>query len=279
MSKQLSMYRWSVKRKQEVLLRLPCGESLDALSRETGLPSAVRSKWRDEFREAGKAGLKRRTDDAKVVALNKSSARQAAGREFDDGQGALGDARRPVRGSADFPDAEIDSVSRANSVSARCVLGKARVRRLVGCVPFYGLTPVRRRPDGRCRVRKPVLSDERRVGKIREILPETKALGFRGEDFRAAEGSHVRSTVPWGHRHSRRAEPGRGATLHGFTPGSRVEPRRSWPWVFLSGTWSTSTQARPGTRVEALEPIAQGSGITYFEGFTLCLNPNPVNSS
>ncbi len=41
--------RWSAKRKQEVVLRLLRGESLDALSRETGQPAAVLSGWRDEF--------------------------------------------------------------------------------------------------------------------------------------------------------------------------------------------------------------------------------------
>jgi transposase-like protein len=68
MSKQ-SVKRWSAKRKQEVVLRLLRGESLDALSRETGQPAAVLSGWRDEFLEAGMAGLKRRTDDPKVATL------------------------------------------------------------------------------------------------------------------------------------------------------------------------------------------------------------------
>ena len=68
MSKQ-SVKRWSAKRKQEVVLRLLRGESLDALSRETGQPAAALSGWRDEFLEAGMAGLKRRTDDPKVAAL------------------------------------------------------------------------------------------------------------------------------------------------------------------------------------------------------------------
>ena len=48
--------RWSAKRKQEVVLRLLRGESLDALSRETGQPAAVLSRWRDAFLEAGLAG-------------------------------------------------------------------------------------------------------------------------------------------------------------------------------------------------------------------------------
>jgi transposase-like protein len=36
MSKRSLVKRWSAKRKQEVVLRLLRGESLDALSRETG---------------------------------------------------------------------------------------------------------------------------------------------------------------------------------------------------------------------------------------------------
>lgn len=63
--------RWSAKRKQEVVLRLLKGESLDALSRETGQPAASLSAWRDEFLEAGQAGLKRRSDDPKVEGLER----------------------------------------------------------------------------------------------------------------------------------------------------------------------------------------------------------------
>lgn len=63
--------RWSAKRKQEVVLRLLKGESLDALSRETGQPAASLSAWRDEFLEAGQAGLKRRRDDPKVEGLER----------------------------------------------------------------------------------------------------------------------------------------------------------------------------------------------------------------
>lgn len=62
MSKKSSVKRWSAKRKQEVVLRLLRGESLDAPSREAGQPAAVLSAWRDEFLEGGVAALKRRTD-------------------------------------------------------------------------------------------------------------------------------------------------------------------------------------------------------------------------
>ncbi len=56
-----SVKRWSAKRKQEVVLRLLRGESLDTLSRETDLPTRVLSSWRDEFLEGGLAALKRRS--------------------------------------------------------------------------------------------------------------------------------------------------------------------------------------------------------------------------
>ncbi len=48
-----SVKRWSAKRKQEVVLRLLRGESLDTMSRETGQPARVLSSWRDEFLEGG----------------------------------------------------------------------------------------------------------------------------------------------------------------------------------------------------------------------------------
>ena len=52
-----SVKRWLAKRKQEVVLHLLRGESLDALSRETGQPAAVLSAWREEFLERGLAAL------------------------------------------------------------------------------------------------------------------------------------------------------------------------------------------------------------------------------
>ena len=44
-------------------MRLLRGESLDAVSRETGLPAAELSRWRDAFIETGKEGLKSRSQD------------------------------------------------------------------------------------------------------------------------------------------------------------------------------------------------------------------------
>src|SRR3954463_10134861 len=45
--------RWSARRKQEVVLRLLRGESLDALARETGQAAGTISGWREAFLEAG----------------------------------------------------------------------------------------------------------------------------------------------------------------------------------------------------------------------------------
>jgi transposase len=66
--------RWSAHRKEQVVLRLPCGESLDLLARETGQPAGRIAGWREEFLEAGREGLKSRPrpeDDRRVVAAQR----------------------------------------------------------------------------------------------------------------------------------------------------------------------------------------------------------------
>jgi transposase len=55
--------RWSAERKAEVVMRLLRGETLDAVSRDTGVPASTLSQWRDAFIETGRAGLKSRTTD------------------------------------------------------------------------------------------------------------------------------------------------------------------------------------------------------------------------
>ena len=52
--------RWSARRKEEVVMRLLRGESLDLLARECGQPAGRISHWRDEFLAAGREGLKAR---------------------------------------------------------------------------------------------------------------------------------------------------------------------------------------------------------------------------
>ena len=52
--------RWSARRKEEVVLRLLRGASLDVLARETGQAAGTISGWREEFLAAGREGLKSR---------------------------------------------------------------------------------------------------------------------------------------------------------------------------------------------------------------------------
>jgi hypothetical protein len=52
--------RWSANRKEQVVLRLLRGESLDLLARETGQPAGRIAGWREEFLAAGREGLKSR---------------------------------------------------------------------------------------------------------------------------------------------------------------------------------------------------------------------------
>ena len=52
--------RWSARRKEEVVLRLLPGESLDLLAGETGQAAGVISGWREDFLAAGREGLKSR---------------------------------------------------------------------------------------------------------------------------------------------------------------------------------------------------------------------------
>jgi transposase len=52
--------RWSARRKEEVVLRLLRGESLDALAREAGQAAGTISAWREDFLAAGREGLKSR---------------------------------------------------------------------------------------------------------------------------------------------------------------------------------------------------------------------------
>jgi len=52
--------RWSANKKTDAVMRLLRGEPLDAVSRELEVEAHLLARWRDEFLEAGKAGLKGR---------------------------------------------------------------------------------------------------------------------------------------------------------------------------------------------------------------------------
>lgn len=52
--------RWSARRKEELVMRLLRGESLDLLARESGQPAGRISRWREDFLASGREGLKTR---------------------------------------------------------------------------------------------------------------------------------------------------------------------------------------------------------------------------
>jgi transposase len=54
--------RWSVQRKQEVVLRLLRGESLDQVSRETQVPAHELETWQRRFLDGGQRGLRTKAD-------------------------------------------------------------------------------------------------------------------------------------------------------------------------------------------------------------------------
>jgi transposase-like protein len=70
--------RWSARKKAEIVLRLLRGEAIDALSRENEVTVGMLSQWRDEFIEAGIAGLKGRSvEDVRLAGLEKKIGQQA----------------------------------------------------------------------------------------------------------------------------------------------------------------------------------------------------------
>ena len=56
--------RFSARRKQDAIIRLLRGESLELLSRELGVTAATLTAWRDQFLAGGRAALKSRQPDA-----------------------------------------------------------------------------------------------------------------------------------------------------------------------------------------------------------------------
>ena len=54
--------RWSVQRKQDVVLRLLRGESLDQVSRETQVPAHELETWQRRFLQGGQRGLRTKAD-------------------------------------------------------------------------------------------------------------------------------------------------------------------------------------------------------------------------
>jgi len=182
-------------------------------------------------------------------------------------------------------------VSRACSVSARRVYGKARVCRLWGVArsTHYARQAAARQPIAPARRgRRPEVSDEALVEAIRQVLSEAEALGFMGEGYRKvwARLRHKRMAVSkervrrlmreHGLQAPHRAGIERGPRVH---DGSIIPkaPNRMWgtdatqvptrlegmATVFVAvdhfvGDLIGIHAARPGTRFEALEPVYQG---------------------
>lgn len=182
-------------------------------------------------------------------------------------------------------------MSRACSVSARRVYGKARVCRLWGVArsTHYARRAAAARPvQLRRRGRKPVYTDEALVAHIREVLAEAEALGFRGEGYRKVWARLRHKGLPTSKERVRRLMRTHGLQAP-HRAGNRLGPQSHDGTLIPEGPnkmWGTdATQvwtrkdglatvfvavdhfvgdlvgihaARPGTRFEALEPIHQG---------------------
>lgn len=182
-------------------------------------------------------------------------------------------------------------MSRACSVSAGRVYGKARVCRLWGVArsTHYARKAADRRPvQARRRGRRPVFSDDVLVEKIREVLAQSEALGFRGEGYRKVWARLRHRGIPVSKERVRRLmrehglqaphRPGtdRGPQTHDGTLIPEA-PNRMWGtdatqvWTRQDGMATVFVAidhfvgdvvgihaARPGTRFEALEPVYQG---------------------
>ncbi len=182
-------------------------------------------------------------------------------------------------------------MSQACSVFAQRVYGKARVCRLwsvARSTHYARQAAAERAVQSRRRGRKPVLPNEVLVEKIREVLNEAEALGFRGEGYRKVWARLRHRGVPTSKEWVRRLMREHGLQAPhrtGHDRGPRVHdgtiipdaPNRMWgtdatqvysqlegvATVFVTidhfvGDVVDIHAARSGTRFEALEPIYQG---------------------
>lgn len=70
--------RWTAPKKAEVVLRLFCGDPIDAVSRECEVTVETLSKWREDLIAAGIAGLKGKTlNQVRIAALEEKIGQQA----------------------------------------------------------------------------------------------------------------------------------------------------------------------------------------------------------
>ena len=182
-------------------------------------------------------------------------------------------------------------MSRACSISARRVYGKARVCRswdLPRSTHYARQAVAGRTTPPRRRGRKPALPDEALVAAIRQVLDEAEALGFRGEGYRKVWARLRHKGIAVSKERVRRLMREYGLQAPHWTgnaQGPRVHdgtiipeaPNRMWgtdatqvmtrregmATVFVAidhyvGDVVGIHAARPGTRFEALEPISQG---------------------
>ncbi len=182
-------------------------------------------------------------------------------------------------------------MSRACSVSARRVYGKARVCRLWGVARsthYARQAAAERSVQPQRRGRRPTLPDEVLLEKIREVLSEAEALEFRGEGYRKVWARLRHRGIPASKERVRRlmrehdlqaphrtgADRGprvhdgtiipEGANRMWGTDATQVLTRlEGMATVFVAvdhfvGDVVGIHAARPGTRFEALEPIHQG---------------------
>ncbi len=64
--------RWSSLQKREVVLRLIKGEDLEALSKEMSIPTIEIEEWKNRFMEAGRAGLRARSNSRETQELREA---------------------------------------------------------------------------------------------------------------------------------------------------------------------------------------------------------------
>jgi len=67
--------RWSASRKQEVVLRLLRGESLEEVSREVRVPVSRLEEWRSRFLEGGREALRARPDTPEARKFKEAQAK------------------------------------------------------------------------------------------------------------------------------------------------------------------------------------------------------------
>ena len=285
--------RWSASRKRDVVLRLLCGESLDAVSREVGVELYRLEAWQARALAGLELGLKEQTGEPLAAELD--TAKRHIG-ELSIEIELLRERARPGGASPPFGDAEVATMSRATSATTGRRYGLKRVcrtweRSRSALYARRARLQCRKRGDGPARRGPPpALSDAQLLAAIRTDLARSP---FQGEGHRKV---HARLRILDGVRVSRtrvlrvmRAQgllsPHRGrqgdpkahdGTIVTSAPdvmwgtdGVRVfTAEDGWVWTFAAvDHWNAECVGwhvcKVGSRFAALEPIAQGLGRLY----------------